>query len=57
MVTNYDFFYDLPFPLGIINTLNPKFFHIFDLNEDGASCNSTEEDILTKEPHVFAEGA
>ena len=31
-----------------------KSFHTFGLNKDGAGCNSTEENILTNEPGVFA---
>ena len=37
--------------------LNPKSFHTFDLNEGGAGCNSTEEDIFMNELRVFAVGA
>ena len=38
------FFYNVPYPFfASQSTLNPKSFHTFDLNEDGASCNSTEE--------------
>ena len=37
-------------------TLNPNFFHAFDLNEDSTGCDSTEEDILMNELHVFAVG-
>ena len=56
MATNYDFFYSVPYPLGIV-----KYFHClstplstplsipqFDLNEYGAGCNSTEETLLPK---------
>ena len=57
MATNYNFLYNVPYPLGIVKYLNPKSFHTFDLNEDGAVCNSTEEDILMNEPCVFAVGA
>ena len=39
------------------SNLNRKSFHTFDLNEGGAGCNSTEEDILVNEPRVFAVGA
>ena len=50
MATNYDFFYNVPYPFGVVK-------NFLDLNEDGASCDSTEEDILTNKPHVFAVGA
>ena len=57
MATNYDFFYKIPYPSVIVNTfINPKFFHTFDLNEEGAGYNSPEEDILTNEQRVFAVG-
>ena len=58
MATNDDFLYNVPYPLGIvkINTINPKSFHTFDLNEDGAGCHSLEEDILMNELNVFAVG-
>ena len=44
-------------PWALLSTLNPKSFHTFDLNEDGAGCNSTGEGILMNEPCVFAVGA
>ena len=57
MATNYNFFYNIPYPLGIIKYFKSKVFPHLWFKRGSAGFNSTEQDILMNEPHVFAVGA